>query len=221
MTGLKNDYIHIQSGHTVTYGGSQTLSGKKAIRDCGCGLVAAADLILYLSRRQGFASPVAENAGGSYELSSYNAFLDLLRRYMPIIPRFGINGAVLAAGLQIALRTHGLKHSVRLCISGVKLWDRVRFMLEKDYPVILAIGPNLPMFWGKNGLKLYSRRIDGGYSPAAHAKAHFVTATGIDGDWCRISSWGRELYINIPEYNAYVKKHSSSLVSNIIMLSEK
>lgn len=197
------------------------LSGKKTIIDCGCGLVAAADLILYLSRGQGRACPVAESAGGSYELSSYNAFLDSLRRYMPIIPPFGINCAVLAAGLQIALRTHGLKHSVRLCVSGERLWERVRVMLENDFPVILAIGPNFPQFWGKNALRLYSRRIDGGYFPALSTKAHFVTATGIDGDWCRISSWGRELYINIPEYNAYVKKHSSSLVSNIIMLSEK
>lgn len=220
MTGLLFDYIHIQNGEAVTYGGNQLLSDKKDIRDCGCGIVAAADLILYLSRRQGRPSPVSENERGNHLLSDYNAFLSSLRRYLPIVPPFGINGAVLAGGLQIALRAYGFDYAVRLCVSGARLWDRVRVMLENDFPVILAIGPNFPRFWGKNRLRLYSR-VDGKYFPAASTKAHFVTVTGIDGNRCRISSWGRELYISIPEYNDYVKKYSTSVVSNVIVIKDR
>ena len=46
-------------------------------------------------------------------------------------------------------------------------------------------------------------------------KAHFVTITGMDEEWLRISSWGKEYFINRREYDDYVKTHSTWLVSNI------
>lgn len=217
MAELKNKYISVHSTGSYTYGGSQTLSQSAAVRRCGCGLIAAADLILYRCRSKGLLSPLPVDGQGCVELSDYDGFISSLRRYMPIVPPFGINGAMLAAGLQLALRAHGLDDRVRLCVSGEKLFDRIREMIERDRPVILSVGPNFPQLWGKNRLRLYRR---GGevYSPAASTKAHFVTVTGIDGDWCRISSWGRELYINIPEYKNYVRQYSNSLLSNIIIL---
>lgn len=217
MAELKNKYISIHNAGAYTYGGSQSLSDSKAVQLCGCGAIAAADLILYLCRSRGLPSPVPMDGQGCVELSDYNRFIGSLRRYMPIVPPFGINGAMLAAGLHIALRAYGLDDRVRLCVSGEKLFDRLREMIERDCPVILSVGPNFPQFWGKNRLRLY-RRGGAVYFPDASTKAHFVTATGIDGDWCRISSWGRELYINIPEYKSYVRQHSNSLLSNIIML---
>lgn len=217
MAELKNNYIRIQNAGTYTYGGSQTLSDSKAVQRCGCGLIAAADLILYLCCSRSLPSPVPVNGQGCVELSDYDGFISSLRRYMPIVPPFGINVAMLAAGLHLALRAHGLDDRVRLCVSGEKLFDRIREMIERDCPVILSVGTNFPQFWGKNRLRLY-RRGGGVYSPAASTKAHFVTVTGIDGEWCRISSWGRELYINIPEYKSYVRQHSNFLLSNIIML---
>lgn len=217
MAELKSNYIRVDNSGLYTYGGSQTLSGSAAVRRCGCGLIAATDLILYLCRSRGLPSPVPMSENGVIELSDYNRFVSSLRPYMPIVPPFGINGAMLAAGLHLALRAHGLDDLVRLCVSGEKLFDRIQEMIERDCPVILSVGPNFPQFWGKNRLRLYRR---GGevYSPAASTKAHFVTVTGIDGDWCRISSWGRELYINIPEYKNYVRQYSNSLISNIILL---
>lgn len=217
MAELKNNYISIHNAGTYTYGGSQTLSDSKAIQRCGCGLIAAADLILYLCRSRGLPSPVPMDEHGRIELSDYNRFVSTLRRYMPIVPPFGINGAMLAAGLQIAMKVYGLDASVRLCVSGEKLFERIPEMLERDCPVILAVGPNFPKFWGKNRLRLYQRSGEVCF-PAASTKAHFVTVTGIDDDWCKISSWGRELYINIPEYKSYVRQYSNSLLSNIIML---
>lgn len=217
MTELKNKYICVQNADALTYGGSQTLSGSAAVRRCGCGLIAAADLILYLCRSRGLPSPVPVNEQGCYELWEYDRFVSSLRRYMPIVPPFGINGAMLAAGLQIALKAQGLHDSVRLCLSGDKLFARIQELIERDCPAILAIGPNFPQFWGKNRLRLF-RRSGEIFTPAASTKAHFVTVTGIDSDWCRISSWGRELYISIPEFKSYARQHSNSLLSNIIML---
>ena len=152
MAELKNKYISVHSASSYTYGGSQTLSQSAAVR--GCGLIAAADLILYLCRSRGLPSPVPVNGQGCVELSDYDGLISSLRRYMPIVPPFGINGAMLAAGLQIALRAHGLDDRVRLCVSGEKLFDRIREMIERDYPVILSVGPNFAQFWGKNRLRL-------------------------------------------------------------------
>ena len=61
-------------------------------------------------------------------------------------------------------------------------------------------------------------KADGSYVPSSSAIAHYVTATGCDGDWLRISSWGSEYYIKRSEYDDYVRRHSASLVSNILML---
>ena len=41
---------------------------------------------------------------------------------------------------------------------------------------------------------------------------------GIDEQWLRISSWGREYYINRKEYERYTKENSSFAFSNLIYL---
>ena len=89
-------------------------------------------------------------------------------------------------------------------------------MLSDDIPVILAVGPNLPFVWKKEKLTFYTKNHEGNLLPTAKTKAHFVTVTGRDGAWLRISSWGKEYYISIREYREYVKSHSSFLVSNVI-----
>lgn len=47
---LKNDYISVDTGSACSYGGSQ-LWFDKMIQKCGCSLIAAADVILYLQSR--------------------------------------------------------------------------------------------------------------------------------------------------------------------------
>jgi hypothetical protein len=63
-------------------------------------------------------------------------------------------------------------------------------MLKADLPVILSVGPNLPRFWRRRKLTFYRKTPEGAYVPAAYVRAHFVTATGLDGTWVRIASWG-------------------------------
>lgn len=225
MAELKNPYIKIIHGSETSYGGNQLWSDSKAIRDCGCGIVAAADMLIYLSAlsaKYRLPSPVEPNYNGNICAEEYKRFLARLRaRYFPIIPPFGMNAIVHAAGLQRCFHAYSLPVSASLCASGDKLWNRAKEMLINDFPVILAIGPNFPCVWKENRLKLYSRRPDGTYFVAAKTKAHFVTMTSIDGEWCRISSWGRELYINISEFKEYVSKYSSSIVCNIIMIKDR
>ena len=212
MLGLKYPYLHVSDGVRLSYGGSQMRSGRAVIRKCGCGPVAAVDTIWYLEHR---------GQTEAVNLSDYNAVLSAYcSRYFPLIPPFGINGFVFAVGLNRLLFEHRLPYRAYWMLSGARLWARVEDMLSRDLPVILSVGPNFPAFWQNNRLHFYIKAPDGSYRKAAATKGHFVTATGIDSDWVRISSWGREYYINRCEYDRYTKDNSHYAFSNLLYLRE-
>jgi hypothetical protein len=211
MPKLKRSYVHIRRSGTDSYGGSQMWSFKKTIRQCACGPVAALDTLLYLT----------ECNTDTMSSDEYLRELEhLCRRYFPLLPPFGINGLLLAAGMNMLMREQHLPYRAYWAVSGSKFWDRIASLLEQDIPAIFSVGPNFPAVWQKHSLTLYSRRADGSYFPSSSAHSHYVTATGLDGDWLRISSWGKEYYINRREYDEYVRKHSLSLVSNLLMLQK-
>lgn len=213
MLSLSKPYLRVSDGLSLSYGGSQMRSESKTIRRCGCGPVAALDLCRYLQEQSGD-EPIP--------LSEYNRELSrICSRYFLLIPPFGINGLLLIAGLNLLLAEKKLPYTAIWAVSGSKLWARVEAMLRQDIPVILSVGPNFPLFWQKNLLRFYVRRADGSMVPATATKAHYVTATGIDEKWVRISSWGREYYINREEYESYTRAHSSYLFSNLVLLRKK
>jgi len=72
----------------------------------------------------------------------------------------------------------------------------------------------------KHRVRLYVKGADGIYRSNSSIKAHYVTVTGLDRRWMRVSSWGKEYYISRGEYEQYVKKHSSFLISNIVAVTE-
>ena len=76
----------------------------------------------------------------------------------------------------------------------------------------------LPAVWKKDRLPFYSRRDDGSFVRSSSAKSHYVSVTGLDDEWARISSWGREYYIRRSEYDDFVKRHSSQVFSNILYI---
>lgn len=223
---LKNPYISVSSGSYVSYGGNQMCSGNKTERTVGCGVVAALDLFLYLSRYH--RGP--EQTGRALSLpdawpmdqQQYLALLRFFRkRYFPLIPGHGINGLSLAIGVN----AYFIKNRIPfLALWGVpygKLWTTIRAMLEQDIPVIFSVGPNFPVFWHHHKLRFYIRRVDGAYIPGPQTHAHYVTITGMDEQWLQIASWGRRYYIRREEYMDYVKNHSARLVSNILHIRKK
>ena len=121
-------------------------------------------------------------------------------------------------GLDRLFRDEGLPYRAQWSMSGGKLWARVEAMLRQDLPVILSVGPNFPAVWEKHRLTFYHRTEDGRFLPASGAKSHYVTATGLDKEWLRIASWGREFYIRRSEYDSFVKQHSTYLFSNLVYL---
>ena len=223
---LKNPYIAVSDGRTISYGGNQMRSERKTEREVGCGTVAALDLILYLSRFHlkcadpGLRLPVPEH--GPIPLPNYLALLHTMRKkYAPLIPGHGINGLSLAVGLNAYFLGHHVPYLAFWGVPYARLWSCIREMLEKDIPVILSVGPNFPLFWQRHQLKFYSRTANGSFLPGPQAHAHYVTVTAMDDEWLQIASWGRKYFIRKDEYWAYVKQYSTKLVSNILYIRKK
>ena len=106
------------------------------------------------------------------------------------------------------------------CVRPGRILPRIEEMLRQDFPVILAIGPNFPRFWGKRKVVLY-RKENGEYLPSTDIKAHFVVVTGMMDGYLQISSWGKEYYLSWTEYQRYMKKYSTCLTSNICRIQVK
>ena len=221
---LKNEFPSIIKSGTVTFGGSQMLSENDSMKRCGCGIIAAADMLIFLanSREDCAVGPAAEFMPCTeIHHSKYERFCKHLRNgYLPIIPPIGMNGLTLAIGLNIYFLRWKLPFRAAWGISQAKIWDRIEEMLKNNIPVIFAVGPNFPFVWQNNRLNFYQLR-NGEYIKANSAKAHYVSLVGMDALWLRISSWGREYFIRRDEFNHYVRHFSQGILSNILYVTEK
>lgn len=221
MTELKNTYPGVlHPDGQRSYGGNQMASTHKVMRRCGCGIVAAADLLLYFHR---FHQPLPFLAGTDDILRQEeyeNLLQQLRRRHMPLFYPVGMNGVSLAIGLNRIFRRNGVDLRARWDMSERKLWQHMEEMLHRDLPVILSIGPNFPRLWRQGKETLY-RMDQGDYRKATETRAHYVTVTGMDDVWLRISSWGKEYYLSRQEYESYRSNLSSALVSNIVYIPRK
>lgn len=54
-----------------------------------------------------------------------------------------------------------MPYSIHWGAQSGSLFENIELMLESDIPVILAVGPNFPLFWQKNNLPFYRRESDG------------------------------------------------------------
>lgn len=198
------------------------LSDDREIRECGCGLTGAAELLVYLCRCRGIHNELIpeELFSDSIPPEIYDGFMKRLRRYIPIVPPFGATGVGLAVGVNLLFRRCGLKLRAYWKMSSKDLFSDIEDMLKRDIPVIMSAGPNFPFFWHKEAVDLYMPRRDGGFEKSASIHSHYVIVTGTDGERLRISSWGREFFVSIPEYRDYVRRHSNYIVSNILYVKE-
>ena len=213
---LSHDLFEIVTDRAKYYGASQYLLENGREQTCGCGIAGAVDVILY---RRALKT-------GEYTFSEQE-YLDTaksIRKYIPIIPGRGVNSFLLASGLNRYFRKNGIDLRARWKLTRLKKWEILEKMLENDIPVILAIGNNFPLVWGKKKLNLYvpdTKKTDQGekvYKKQQGVNGHFVVVTSIEDNCLTVSSWGRKYYINVDEYNRYVSKHSIHLYSNILVI---
>lgn len=222
---LKYPYLSVKTQTEKSYGGSQNWSSSRIMRKYGCGVVGISDVLLYLGLHKAdydtdlFHGILLED--GNLSLPRYERYLlKMRRRYLHLIPGFGVPGWALPSALNRYFHHYHIDLRARWCICAGKILPRIEMMLQQDIPVILAIGPNFPLFWGKKKLLLY-RMENGEYVPSIEINAHFVVVTGIVDGYLQISSWGKEFYLSWQEYLRYVKKYSRFGVSNICWIREK
>ena len=225
MSALKNQYISVLYESGSSFGGSQRLSGNNNLCHCGCGVIAAVDLLLYICKFHAHskAKELLEYSNSDIiTKAKYNELiLKMSRRYFPLIPRLGMNGFGLMAGMQLFFKRNALPFTCHWCLSDRNLWTKVEEMLSEDIPVIMSVGPNFPMVWKNGRVSLYTKAEDGEYKIASSVKAHFISVTGIDEQWLEISSWGKRYYLNRRMYEEYVSKYSAAFVSNILYVRRK
>lgn len=203
---LKNSYIGIMVREGLSYGGNQGWFSSGRIKGYGCGLIGASDVLIYLLSKQ----------GACVQEVIYKNYVDKWgKKYFPILPKAGISGWLLALGLRRCFRKYRLPYKVRWGVKKGRILSSIEEMLEADIPVILSVGPNFPALWGKKGIGLYRQNIKGIYVKSQDVRAHYMVVTGMQQGRLRVSTWGREYYLDWEEYRAYIDKYSCSLFSNI------
>ena len=144
----------------------------------------------------------------------------------------------------------GLKASWRWKLTYYDMYDTIEDMLQNDIPVILSIGPNTPNLWGKKGISFYERKEIAYqdttvtteeeenptpvikknpyyYKPIhTNVNGHYVTVTAIIKDdvaeriMLRISSWGKQYYVNYEEYRDYIDSNSGTFTSSLVQVNK-
>ncbi len=218
---LRNPYPKVVTAQGVSCGGNQKCSRSTVMRRCGCGVVAAADLLLYLHRWHGACHihPLGKKGEDvCLAQEDYEKLTSRLRRkYLPLIDPVGINGLTLSLGLNRLFRRWNVPYAARWGVPRALFWESMEEMLRQDLPVILAVGPNFPEFWKKETLPMRQREKE---KPVA-VRAHYVVVTAMDGRSLTVSSWGKQYEIDRLAYSRYVRRHSSPLVSNLLWLRPK
>jgi len=220
---LKHAYISVIGSNYASYGGSQLMSSHKYMRECGCGVVACCDLLLYLCSISNPKADIMAYFSGNNQvmLDKYDELLlKMSHGYFPIVPPFGMTGISLAAGLNIFFAINRMNYFAVWDIAKKTIFSNIRNMLSDDIPVILSVGPNFPKFWDGKKITLFRKEPSGEFRPAYLAKAHFVTVTGMDDTWLRISSWGKELYLKRSDFSDYITQYSNFIVSNICLIKK-
>ena len=209
----------------LSFGGSQMQSPVPEMVRCGCGIVAAQEVLLYLCRYHGgngdalFSEELLSAPDVSAEV--YNRSLDRIRaRYLPLIPHIGVNGIGLILGMNAAFRRCELPFSARWAISSGRFYPVMEEMLEQDIPVIFSVGPNFPVLWGREKVGLRPDPAER-HTAVQAISAHYMIAVGLDAQSIHVSSWGKRFAVDREEYDRYVKRFSSSLVSNLVAIRRK
>ncbi len=230
------EYIQISSSSGLSYGGNQGWHSRKGkiglearLSRFGCGTIALADLWLYLTNRFCRTDLTASvfNRDGTISQESYMEYIRIINRsYTFTVPYSGVTAPV----LQIAFNRYAHScdlplHAKYHCFMNNRtMLDMIIKSLQQDLPVILAIGPNFPHFWKKEGIIFYTRDNENSYTPSCHnIHSHYVTINGVyfppnQSPMLEISSWGKQYFINFKEYRDYIKKYSCRMTCGILYI---
>ncbi len=208
---LSSDFLQVKTEYANAYGGNQAWSSKKYVQGYGCGVVACANLLLH----------TVDRPKGTMNVEEYTRYAKRLRhRYLPVIPKFGMNGVFMAWGMNLRFLFNRIPMHARWGCRKKNIFMHIERMLSEDIPVVLAAGPNWPNLWGKHKLKFYAGE-PGKFYESTSINSHYVTVTAMNDEYLTISSWGKKYYVNKNEYMEYIKKHSNAVFSSILVVKYK
>lgn len=215
---LCGQYVRVLGNDKASYGGNQGWFENKRIAQYGCGLIGVGDIMLYLSGK----SCLPQKEYLEYQMNLHH-------RLVPISMLIrGTVGPALA--LAFNLWSMGKKQGYRACwcMSVDKMHDRIAKMLDRNIPVLFSVGAAFPCFWSRKGVTLFQNGGKNGelaLVTAGSVNKHYMVMTGLIhsteyGELLRISSWGKEYYIQWEEYQNYARKKSMGLITNILYIHQ-
>lgn len=240
---LKNpEYISVYYRGVPSYGGSQNwfssdkwMNRDYMIHKWGCGIIAIGDLFLYLAKSSRVyetdAVKLARPTRPIMDWEDYRNYIYYIyHSFASIMPGSGMSGFALAS----SVRQYCIKYRLPMTIAwkgfldDQKMLKVMRKMLKENIPIILSIGPNTPLVFRGKGIPFYTMTSEQELIPNGNlaVHSHFVMVTGILGRkhkqiLLRISSWGREFYIDYQEYRDYVAGEGDTLTSSLLYLSKE
>ena len=183
------------------------------------------------------------------DFDNYTSYLRMINDEYTKTRRFlAVLGPKVASAINTYSHNYGLglKASWKWKLNYYDMYERIEEMLWKDLPIILSIGPNTPNLRGKKGIPFYELKEIDYQEPKAeeevaseevskpyyyHAvkqniNGHYVVVTALIKDevtgriMLRISSWGKQYYINFEEYRDYVDNTGGTFTSSMIYIKE-
>ena len=234
-----DSYIEIPDEAGASYGGSQMwfppdgAKTDRTMRKGACGLIAAADILLYVARREKLSLAPVTGSPQPLVPSSRTSYVELirkLRRRYPVFPRIGSLNIELPVFMNSALKRMGSRTRLHWCLLPTKknVLKHVQASVEKDLPVILLISWKLLPFTKMQGVPFYTFHNGSPVKITGPIRAHFVTVTGIRQPedpalplFYEISSWGRKYFINSDELAAYTRGACLPLTGSLFYLKTR
>ena len=183
MTVSKNialdPYISVDRKGQTSFGGSQTWFPKdekghlRTLHEGGCGLIAAADFLLYYGRKEKIfvkAMPKAFIAAPDKPLSEedYLALVNSLSKFsFPVIPKLGAFSFEICLFMNRFFKKTGRDERLTYLIFNTKKrrTELIRKQLEAGYPVPLCLGQHLFQPLSRQGVNFYVLRRGSRSSP--------------------------------------------------------
>ena len=181
------DYVKIKNLNLVSYGGNQNWSKSKKMQKVGCGVIAMADLTMYLAEQNpNMMTDAIRKINKPKGLYNKHDYLEYVRffyvHYVILLMHKGMLGIALKHTMNryFMLNDIGLKAKWKMMQSDESMLRDIRHLIRKNKPVILAIGPNRYNPFGKKGISLYVDK-DGELKSSIreNVHSHYVTVTGV------------------------------------------
>ena len=247
---LKHDYVSVDVDGNGSYGGDQGWfeSIDASIDEYGGGLIAACDLLLYLSKSGGkYATKetnmVTKNTNGNYNYESYIDYVTYMEgKYLPIT-----DARLLGVEISSAIRVYSWNNSLRLMAlwtaSGRDILPKITETIQGDMPVILSANKIQKKYkelypkddWEALCPQMYQNtNLDDNIYSHDFAESgkifhhHYVTVTGVIFDnvkndvWLHVSSWGESYYINYSEYLLFKNQYAAwdRIATNMLYINK-